>query len=254
MNILSLLVLFSFSIIALEKAQAQDSGSSGEKFNKIEAAVAQFESFVGISIQDYIDESMLSESDSSVETGLVDISSKTSSIESLSEEGKLEIIFEPFNVDYGYLVRDSSGMILDTFGPDTPIRMSSQNELLIEGYEAPINSSIVRVGSGGYNEGLLEVVKRKHLEIQGDKVNKQVSDVSVRATRATYIIASQMCVSPVFPSVVKLYMSAGFDFVVLKSDTGSELTVNMDDICEDFYLFIVDEYNKLGGEDLVIRE
>ena len=135
-------------------------------------------------------------------------------------------------------------MTVDAFGPNTPVLMTDENTLLIEGFQVPTDGSIQRVGAGAYNEGLLEVVKGND-EIDFDPLNAQVMDVSRRATRATFIIASDMCTSPVYPSEVKLYMNAGFDFVLVKSDTGSELTLTMEKICQDFYTFIVDEFNKI---------
>lgn len=63
--------------------------------------------------------------------------------------------------------------------------------------------------------------------------------------------AARLCPTYVYPSEVTLFLDAGFDFVVINSQTGTEITIVMADACKGLDTFLTLELEK---RNVVIAE
>lgn len=149
-------------------------------------------------------------------------------------------------VDFGYLLKDKSGEPIEIFGPTTPVEKGEAGDLRVIGYDG-VPATVERVGAVEYNSAMRSIVEKMQLENGQDSTRSALANVSRLADRAAMIAASEMCPDGVYPTELELYMDAGFDFVVVNSQTGSKLLLRMADVCSDFVLFLKDEEDRLSS-------
>jgi hypothetical protein len=148
--------------------------------------------------------------------------------------------------EFGYLVtRRSDGEIEDIFTSNAPILLNQETgELTVAGYEAPDGYEVVTVSGDDWDEARSRYVEGIVHEGEQTRSGRSVSSVAASAGAATMTWAAKLCPTYVYPSKVTLYLNAGFDFVVLNTDTGTEIEIIMEDACSGLSRLLENELSK----------
>lgn len=143
-------------------------------------------------------------------------------------------------VDYGFLVKNNDGEVIDFFGPQAPIDQAALARGFVEipGYDKPDGATITRVGVREFSEAATNLSRKIVEEARANPVSAGLQEVSEQAFLATTQVAATLCPRGYYPTEMKLYMTAGFNFVVVDAGTGSELNLVMINVCQDFLAYL----------------
>ncbi len=151
------------------------------------------------------------------------------------------------DADFGYAVKAGTGEIIEAFGPLTPVIAAEgdPNKLTIPGYNAPPNSEIIRVGRQEYGEINQEILDKIRSTSRQSATGITTFELADKINVATTALLVQICPQSYYPTEMELFMDAGFNFVIVATNTGTKLTFNMPNSCADFLTFLQDEQEKV---------
>jgi len=137
--------------------------------------------------------------------------------------------------DFGFVATDTeSGKVVDIFNKDAPV-VQMGDKLAIAGY--PQSESVAIRTVAGDEWGAMkakygqEYLDQYMLQSRETRAGRAIDDVAQKAHEATMIWAANLCPQYVYPARVTLFLDAGFDFVVVNTQTGTQIEIIMQDAC-----------------------
>lgn len=148
--------------------------------------------------------------------------------------------------DFGYLASSKSdGKIKGIFSAEAPIIIdAATGELSVAGYDQSRDTQITTVTGDDWANARRDFANKYIEEQEKSRAGRAISDVAASAGAATMTWAARLCPTYVYPATITLHLSAGFDFVVINSSTGTSIDIVMADACAGFAKLLDDESEK----------